>query len=71
MIAVSAVEPVGGGPGPRDPAVPGDWLPLPVRHRLGGRQTRTGLSADATERDALCDQLGQCSDMPITVTLAR
>ncbi|WP_019070530.1 hypothetical protein [Streptomyces hokutonensis] len=38
-------------------------------------KTRWGLSIDAAERDALTQQLTQqladCPDLPITVTLAR
>jgi len=30
-----------------------------------------GLSIDATERDALTQQLADCPDRPITVALAR
>ncbi|CAM5495257.1 hypothetical protein GCM10010345_90130 [Streptomyces canarius] len=45
---VSRVEPVQGRPGPVHVAAAGRRLPLPVRHRLGGRQDPLG-SIDTDE----------------------
>ncbi|WP_405976535.1 HNH endonuclease family protein [Streptomyces sp. NBC_00988] len=56
---------------------PGEWLPPYVGYRCQydtdwiADKTRWSLSIDATERDALTQQLTGCPDRPINVTLAR
>ncbi|MFJ7148874.1 HNH endonuclease family protein [Streptomyces sp. NPDC100445] len=53
------------------------WLPPAVAYRCqyvtdwGADKTRWGLSIDAIEQAALAGTLSHCSDVPITVTLAR
>ncbi|MFJ6901897.1 HNH endonuclease family protein [Streptomyces hokutonensis] len=54
-----------------------EWLPPYAGYRCQYGtdwivdKTRWGLSVDATERDALTQQLADCPDQPITVTLAH
>ncbi|MFJ8143331.1 HNH endonuclease family protein [Streptomyces sp. NPDC096013] len=56
---------------------PSEWLPPYVGYRCQydtdwiADKTRWGLSIDPVERDALTQQLADCPDQPITVTLAR
>ena len=56
---------------------PSEWLPPYAGYRCQydtdwvADKTRWGLSVDATERDALTQQLAECPDLPVTVTLAR
>ncbi|MFE7935548.1 HNH endonuclease, partial [Streptomyces sp. NPDC057456] len=56
---------------------PSTWLPPAVAYRCQyvtdwvADKTRWGLSIDATEQAALAKTLSHCSDVPITVTLAR
>ena len=56
---------------------PGEWLPPYAGYHCQyntdwiADKTRWGLSIDTTERDALTQQLADCPDRPITVTLAR
>ncbi|MER7922271.1 HNH endonuclease family protein [Streptomyces sp. NPDC096057] len=56
---------------------PSEWLPPYAGYRCQydtdwiADKTRWGLSIDATERDALTQQLADCPDQPVTVTLAR
>ncbi|MEV7689032.1 HNH endonuclease family protein [Streptomyces bungoensis] len=72
LIAVSAAS--NRSKADQDPVA---WLPLAAGYRCQyvtdwvADRTRWGLKVDATERDALADQLGGCSDAPVTVTLAR
>ncbi|MEV5433173.1 HNH endonuclease family protein [Streptomyces sp. NPDC052701] len=72
LIAVSAAS--NRSKGDQDPAT---WLPPATSYRCQyvtdwvADKIRWGLTVDATERDALAGQLGWCSDVPITVTLAR
>ncbi|MGQ4483449.1 HNH endonuclease family protein [Streptomyces sp. SAS_276] len=72
LIAVSAAS--NRSKADKDPA---EWLPPYAGYRCQydtdwiADKTRWGLSIDATERDALTQQLADCPDQPITVTLAR
>ncbi|MEV8547639.1 HNH endonuclease family protein [Streptomyces sp. NPDC051572] len=56
---------------------PGEWLPPYTGYRCQydthwiADKLRWGLSVDATERDALTQQLAGCPDRPITVAPAR
>ncbi|MFJ8143311.1 HNH endonuclease family protein [Streptomyces sp. NPDC096013] len=56
---------------------PSEWLPPYGGYRCQydtdwiADKTRWGLSIDPVERDALTQQLADCPDQPITVTLAR
>ncbi|MFF7127204.1 DUF1524 domain-containing protein [Streptomyces sp. NPDC008240] len=56
---------------------PGTWLPPASGYRCQyvtdwiADKTRWGLSADTTEQAALTEELSQCPDVPITVTMAR
>ncbi|MFJ9900335.1 HNH endonuclease family protein [Streptomyces sp. NPDC091280] len=56
---------------------PSEWLPPYAGYQCQydtdwiADKTRWGLSIDATERNALTQQLADCPDRPITVTLAR
>ncbi|MFF5303481.1 HNH endonuclease family protein [Streptomyces sp. NPDC013161] len=56
---------------------PSEWLPPYAGHQCqydtnwAADKTRWGLSIDATERDALTQQLTDCPAQPISVVLAR
>ena len=56
---------------------PSQWLPSYAgywcRYVTGwaADKARWGLNVDATERDTLAQQLADCPNEPITVTLAR
>ncbi|MEU6594355.1 HNH endonuclease family protein [Streptomyces sp. NPDC046881] len=72
LIAVSAAS--NRSKADQDPTT---WLPPAAGYRCQyvtdwiADKIRWGLSIDATEHDALAGQLGQCSNTPITVALAR
>ncbi|MFF5010890.1 HNH endonuclease family protein [Streptomyces phaeochromogenes] len=72
LIAVSAAS--NRSKADRDPS---EWLPPHAGYQCQydtdwvADKTRWGLSIDATERDALVQQLADCPDQPITVALAR
>ncbi|PWI06712.1 HNH endonuclease [Streptomyces sp. NWU339] len=72
LIAVSAAS--NRSKADQDPAT---WLPPAAGYRCQyvtdwvADKTRWGLSVDTTERAALAETLSHCSDVPITVTLAR
>ncbi|MGZ0200603.1 HNH endonuclease family protein [Streptomyces sp. RM1] len=72
LIAVSAAS--NRSKADQDPTT---WLPPAAGYRCTyvtdwvADKTRWGLTIDAAEHDALADQLSQCPNTPITVTLAR
>ncbi|MFF3367102.1 HNH endonuclease family protein [Streptomyces misionensis] len=72
LIAVSAAS--NRSKADQDPTT---WLPPAAGYRCTyvtdwvADKTRWGLTVDAAEHNALADQLNQCPNTPITVTLAR
>ncbi|MFH8342952.1 HNH endonuclease family protein [Streptomyces sp. AM6-12] len=72
LIAVSAAS--NRSKADQDPTT---WLPSAVGYRCTyvsdwvADKTRWGLSVDEGESEALADQLDQCPNTPVTVTLAR